>query len=237
MSYSFADDIAAWSRIPNLRLTVRSQRPDVVAKFAALYDLPLQAEQQTNTAAPAILTGVLLRNRSFRPSGHEGSIEFVVGRWCPPVPGRKLWAILSRHVQALRPVRLAALETLGEVLAPEDMADLLSDPRWTREASYHADLLEGETRLNDPALFEPLYVALCQGVQTAAAAAGRPVPPLPPCPLEGADIVTWDAAICPVLETLQQMDALVRSQTIPLWKRRVLGLVARLKAAYRVNRS
>lgn len=229
MPYSFADDIAAWAQIPNVRITVRSQRPDVVAKFAALYSLPLQADRQTNATAPAILTGVLLRNRKFRPTGHQGAIEFVVQRWCPEVPGRKLWAVLSRHVQMLRPVRLAALETLSGVLRPEDMGDLLADPRWTREASYHDDILEGVTRLNDPALFVPLYQALHTGATRAAEAAGRVLPDLPDCPPQGTDIAAWDAAICPVLETLQEMDAHVRRQTVPRWKRVAFSYLSKLK--------
>ncbi|WP_299031793.1 hypothetical protein [uncultured Sulfitobacter sp.] len=229
MPYSFADDIAAWSRIPNVRLTVRSQRPDVVAKFAALYGLPLKAELQANTSSPAILTGFLLRNRSFRPTGHQGAIEFVVQRWCPPVPGRKLWAVQARHVQALRPVRLAALDTLRAVLSPEDQADLFADPRWTREAPYHADILEGVMKLNDPTLFAPLYHALREGAEAAARVAGKPMPQLPDCPPEGADIATYDAAIFPVLETLQDMDAAVRQQTVPRWKRTAFAWASRLK--------
>lgn len=230
MSYSFAGDIAAWSRIPNVNMTVRSQRPDVVAKFAGLYDLPLSAERQSNTASPATLAGVLLRNRAFRPSGHQGAIEFVVQRWCPPVPGRKLWAVLSRHVQALRPVRLAALETLREVLSPQDQEDLFSDPRWTHEVFYHADILEGVTRLNDPVLFEPLYHALYEGVGAAAQAAGKSLPSLPPCPAADADIATWDRALCPLLETLQSMDAAVRRQTVPWWKRVAFAYLSKLRA-------
>lgn len=230
MPYSFADDIAAWARIPNVRLTVRSQRPDVVAKFATLYNLPLRAERRANTASSTILTGVLLRNREFRPTGHEGAIEFVVQRWCPPVPGRKLWAVLARHVLALRPVRLAAIETLREILPPEDQVDLFDDPHWTRETLYHADVLEGVTQLNDPTLFAPLYHALREGAQAAAHAAGKPLPPLPPCPQEGADITTWDAAICPVLETLQQMDAAVRHQTVPRWKRTAFAYLSHFKS-------
>lgn len=229
MHYSFADDLKAWATIPNLRLTVRSQKPNVVAKFAGFYDLPLEPEYQTNMASPAILTGVLLRNRTFRPTGHEGAIEFLVQRWCPPVPGRKLWAVLSRHVLALRPVRLKAIETLRQTLSLEDQEDLFADPRWTREVPYHEDILEGISQLDDPELFAPLYHALCAGVTAAAQAAGKPVPPLPPCPPDNADIATWDGAICTLLEMLKQMDACVRQNTIPAWKRAILTRLPRSK--------
>ena len=229
MSYTFADDIAAWARIPGVRLRVRGQRPDVVAKFADLYGLPLAADRQSNTAAPAILTGVLLRNRAFRPTGHAGAIEFVVQRWCPAIPGRKLWAVEARHIQKLRTVRQAALETLKAVLDPADMEDILSDPRWTREALYHDEVLSGVTRLNPPELFGPLYESLCAGVTAAAAAAGEDLPPLPARPDADADIATWDAAICPVLETLQRMDVRARQHGVPLWQRRVFAYLERLR--------
>lgn len=229
MRYSFAEDIAAWAQIPNVRLRVRGQRPDVVAKFADLYDHSLEAERTSNAASSAILTGVLLRNRRFRPDGHSGAIEFIVQRWCPPIPGRKLWAVLARHVHALRPQRLAALETLEAVLDPADMADILDDPRWRREALYHPEIAAGVTPLNDPALFRPLYDALVAGVDAAAQAAGVPPPDLPPRPAAGSDIATWDNAICPVLETLSQLDARVRSAVVPRWQRPLLNVAERLR--------
>lgn len=228
MPYRFADDIAAWAQIPNVRLIVRSQRPDVVAKFADIYGLDINAECQTNTASSAILIGVLLRNRSFRSTGHDGSIEFVVQRWCPPIPGRKLWSVLSRHVRALRPVCDATLETLCSVLPAQDVEDLLVDPRWMREAPYHADILEGVTQLNDPALFSPLFHALCSGVEVASQAVGIVAPDLPECPPEGSDIATWDAAICHVLKALIETDKKVRQATLPRWQQVGFDMLTRL---------
>ncbi|WP_205387870.1 hypothetical protein [Pseudosulfitobacter sp. DSM 107133] len=229
MPYSFADDIAAWAKIPNVRIRVRGQRPDVVAKFADFYGLPLKDDVQRNTASSAILTGFLLRNRAFRPTGHAGAIEFVVQRWCPPVPGRKLWAVLSRHVQALRPVRLAAVETLSAVLEAQDLADIMSDSRWIRELPYHEDIREGVTRLNDPAQFGPLFDALKSGVLSAASAAGTTPPDLPDRPPEGSDIETWDAALFVLLEALQALDAEVRHQSIPRWKRILMAYAPKLR--------
>jgi hypothetical protein len=229
MSYSFAEDIVMWSRIPNVRLRVRGQRPEVVAKFAQIYDLPLTSDLQSNTAASAVLTGVLLRNRTFRPTGHAGAIEFIVQRWCPKIPGRRLWAVQARHVQELRPVRVAALETLKEVLEPVDLADIMSDPRWSREALYHDEILEGVTKLNPPHLFAPLYDALRTGAETAAVAAGETCPALPERPDADADIFTWDAAICPLLETLQYMDHRVRQRSVPRWQRMAVSYAERLR--------
>lgn len=220
MSYSFAEGIAAWQAIPNVRVIVCSQRPDVVGKFSKIYGLPLESERQSNLASSATLIGVLLRNRALRPDGHAGAIEFIVQRWCPPVAGRKLWSVLSRHVQELRPVRDQVLETLRAQVPPDDLAELLTDPRWTREVPYHSDILAGITRLNDPLLFAPLYHALHQGIEAAATASKQPMPQLPSLP-ENADIAAWDGVICPLLTTLVELDELVRHQTIPLWQRRI----------------
>lgn len=64
MSYSFADDIAAWSRIPNLRLTVRSQRPT------------------TNSIDPSCPEGLKLRLRSKTPVRIAGAAVLVCCSAC-----------------------------------------------------------------------------------------------------------------------------------------------------------
>jgi len=106
---------------------------------------------------------------------------------------------------------------------------ILSDPRWTRETFYHEEVLEGVTKLNPPELFGPLYDSLRTGAAAAAAAAGETLPPFPECPGADADIFTWDAAICPVLETLQHMDTRARQKGIPLWQRRAFFYLERLR--------
>lgn len=223
MPYNFAEDIAAWAAIPNVRVRVRGQRPDVVAKFADLYGLPLQDASTSNASTSAALMGFLLRNRRFRPDGHAGSVEFVVQRWCPAVSGRKLWSVLARHVHQLRPVRDQVLQALRPVLEAEDMQDLLKDEGWHHEVQYHPDIQEGVTTLDDSERLAALHLALSSGVKAAAAGAGVPVPCTATGPEDKTSVEAWDDAICPVLETLLELDAQVRRQTIPAWQRRLLS--------------
>ena len=229
MPYSFADDIAAWAKIPNVRIIVRSQRPDVLAKFATLYDLDLEGERQSNVSSSPALIGFLMRNRKYRPNGHEGANEFIVQRWCPPVLSEKLWAVGTRHVQKLRKVSMRSLRVFKETLEPEDIEDLLTDPRWTDERLYHADIRKSVTGLNDPAYCVPLYEALCAGAVRACDKAGLP-PPECPAPLDqGASIQEWDAITIVVLEKLLAADAAVRTKVLPLWERQALRLVLKMR--------
>ena len=237
MSYSFADDIAAWSDIPNLRVIVRNQRPDVVAKFAEIYGLPLEGARQSNMASSPALIGFLLRNRHYRPSGHTAANEFIVQRWCPSIPSEKLWAVKAEHVRRLRKVNNRSLRIFKERLAPEDLEDLLVDPRWGSEKAYHNDLAKGVTRLNDRALCAPLYDAMCAGACAACKAAGLSAPVFPD-PL-GADaaVEEWDVIITTALETLLAADDTVRKQVVPRWKREALKLLLRLRKGHLVKRS
>jgi len=223
LPYSFADDIAAWKKIPNVRVIVRSQRPDVVSKFSDIYGVPLQAERHNNMASSPALVGFLMRNRTYRPNGHEAASEFVVQRWCPSIPSEKLWAVALRHIRKLRKVNAHTVAVLRETLREEDLEDLMTDPRWLDETPYHDDVLNGVTRLNDPSLCDDLYDSLCQGALAACESAKLPVPDLPP-PLSGEAIVQdWDRISVSVLEVLLDADAKVRGQVVPRWQRRVLS--------------
>lgn len=219
MPYGFADDIAAWAQIPNVRLTVRSMRPEVVSKFADTYAITLDNARQSNTASSPALIGFLLRNRKFRLNGHDAATEFIVQRWCPPVAGRKLWAIAPRHVHKLRPVVNHTIAVLRKTLPAKNMEELLTDPRWTSEKPYHDDILAGATKLDDPEACGPFYEALCEGARNACQAAGWSAPE---CPNMSGNVVTlqdWDDAISPVLETLLAADARARQLTVPQWQR------------------
>jgi hypothetical protein len=229
LSYSFADDIAAWAQIPNVRIIARSQRPDVVAKFADIYGVPLQAERQSNMASSPALIGFLMRNRSFRPSGHEAANEFVVQRWCPSIPSGKLWAVAVRHIQKLRGVNNRALKVFRDTLVSEDLEDLLVDPRWTDETPYHDDVMRGVTRLNDPTHCAALYDALCVGALAACESAKSPKPDLPAPLGQDASVQEWDSILVPVLETLLAADSKVREQGVPSWQRRAISYLRKVR--------
>lgn len=229
MPFSFADDIAAWSRIPNLRIIVRNQRPDVVAKFADIYGLPLKGARQSNMASSPALIGFLMRNRQFRPNGHQAANEFIVQRWCPSISSEKLWAIKTEHVHKLRAVNNRSLRLFEEILAPEDLEDLLVDPRWRSEQPYHEDLVKGVSKLNDRRLCAPLYDALCSGALGASKAAGRASPDFPDPLGADASAKEWDAIITPVFETLLAADEDVRKQVVPLWRRNAFKLFLMLR--------
>lgn len=230
MSYNFAESIAVWAQIPNVRVIVRNQRPDVVSKFAGIYGLPLHAERQSNVASSPALTGFLHRNRKFRQSAHAAENEFIVQRWCPSVPGEKLWAVKAHHIRKLREVNNRSLRIFKDILPAEDLDDLLVDPRWGSEQPYHEDISKGVTRLNDRALCGPLYGALCAGAAAACTSAGLPVPVFPDPLGPAADANEWDTIISPVLETLLAADEDVRKKVVPLWQRKALEMFLKLRS-------
>ncbi|MBK5932908.1 hypothetical protein C8N32_1219 [Rhodovulum imhoffii] len=208
MPYRFGALLTRWARIPNLSLRVRPARPDAVARFAADFGLPLVGGG-CNAASPAALLGFLLRNRRFRPSAHASQAEFVVQRWCPPVPGR-LWALRAEDVRALRPVVAETREMLCRLLPAEDLDILMADPRWTREEPYHRAILSGISVLDDPQDLPHLHMALAEGLCAACAAAGRPVPDLPAAPSQSAPLAQWDRALAAQMAALLEADRIVR---------------------------
>ena len=228
MNYAFGQDVATWAKIPNVRVIVRSMRPDVIAAFSDLYDLRLKDDQRHNTASPAALIGFLMRNRHFRPTGHEASTEFVVQRWCSfGADEAKLWALGPRQIRSLRPVASETLKQLQTVMTPEDFETLLADPRWESETPYHSDIIAGLTRLDDPEGAAALYGGLCKGLKKAIEAAGLSLPDCPSPPKSPVYAHDWDTAIATVLEMLLWADEYERHNTVPFWHRKLasyLGL-------------
>ena len=211
MPYRFAEELELWSRIPNVRLRLAPARPDAVARFAAWQGVTLPPAPVGNASSPPALLGVLLRHRRLRPTGHEAAVEFVVQRWCPPVPGRRPWAVLPRHVHALRPVAESTWASLRRLVPAEDLALFRDDPRWTQEKPYHPDIRAGISRLNDPAQLAALHAALATGLARLAEAEGSVPPVPPPCPGPEADIAAWDAALLGMLDALVAADARLRA--------------------------
>lgn len=212
MPYRFGMQLEEWARIPNVRLRIGRSRPDVVGRFSDSYGLQLPSGPVSNSSASPALVGLLLRNRKFRPSGHESSVEFVVQRWCPPVTGQKLWAVRARHVQQLRPLVAENWEALQRVASEEELADLRRDARWLQEKPYHAAINAGPTDLEVRSELAGLYEGLVAGLAQASATAGMAVPTVPGCPAETTALESWDAALCLILEALLEADRRVREQ-------------------------
>lgn len=217
LPYDFGLDLEAWARIPNLQLRLAAARPDVVRKFSGFYGVDLPGAPGGNSSSPPALIGFLLRNRAFRPSGHDASTEFVVQRWCPPLPGRKPWAVAPPQVRALRPVVARNRAALQRIASEEEQRDIFADVRWQAERPYHAEILLGLSVLDDRAEMAALQAALREGAARACAAAGMALPALPGCPSAVADLAQWDAALRPPLEALLAADrSLRRAQGAPV---------------------
>ena len=229
LPYEFGPVLERWSTIPNLRLRLGNARPDVVAKFSEFYGVDLPNALSSNTSSPPALIGFLLRNRQFRSSGHDASTEFIFQRWCPPVEGRKPWAIRARHVWQLRPMVQRNRAALQRIASEAELADIFSDARWTDESRYHGALREGVSALDDRTEMAGLRESLLEGLHRACAAVGRPMPAVPDCPGEGASTREWDDMFCPLMEALLRADLAVREVQ---GGRELRGLKARMMRSF-----
>lgn len=228
MPYRFGLELEAWSRIPNVHVRFAWAQPDAVAQFAQWQGVDLQPALTRNASSSPPLVGVLLRHRHLRQNGHAASTEFVVQRWCPPVGGGRLWAVMARHVHLLRPVMRENLAALRRIATDDAMRAICDDPRWLDESRYHAEILAGVSPLNDPAQLAELYASLVAGILRMAEVADYPVPDIPPCPKAQDDLTEWDAVLVAMIEALLRGDSALRNRrwqgAIPAW----LGLRARV---------
>lgn len=222
LPYSFGTDLEAWSHIPGVRLQVGRSRPDVVNRFQATYDVSLPKVAARNSALPPSMVGVLLRNPALRPTAHDASIEFIFQRWCPPVPGRRLWAIRARHVHAMRPVVDENFAALQRCLSEEQFEDLKQEPRWLQEKPYHEAINAGESPLDDRSELPGFYEALMHGLRVASDTTGLQTGDLPACPDVSADLSEWDAVLVALLQRLRHLDEQAR---VPSRGRKLLQLV------------
>ncbi len=206
LSYNFGTLIQDWAKIPNLKLHVRGTRPDVVRKFASLYDLDLADGGIRNASSPAALIGFLLRNRKYRSSGHDAAVEFIFQRWCPNIDARKPWTVQARHVHRLRDTTATNLMALRQTLTTEDLDDVLQDHGWLQEKPYHAAIREGVSTLEDPDELVALYHALTRGIMNASSATQMQPPAIPECPDASVSVTQWDAVISSLLDHLLALD-------------------------------
>ena len=210
LPYSFGFDLEKWAAIPNVRLRIANSRPDVIKHFSRFYGVDLSHAEVSNASSSPALIGLLLRNRQFRPDGHNSSTEFVVQRWCPPVGGPKLWALGVRHVLALRGNSVRNRNALLNVLDVKTRVEIEADPRWMEEKPYHPAILAGPSCLDDRDELATLWTALRTGVERVSEAAGVAVPNLPELPAASASIEAWDASVLPALVALLDADRTLR---------------------------
>lgn len=213
LPYSFGEDLEAWSRIPNVRVRFAWAQPDAVTQFAQWYGVDLAPALTRNASSSPALVGLLLRHRRLRPNGHEAATEFVVQRWCPPVEGRRLWAVMARHVHALRPTTQKNLAALRRTASDEAMRQVCEDRRWLDEPRHHAEILAGVSPLNDPAQLAGLYGSFVQGLERLAEASGDAPPEVPPCPAADAELAEWDRVLVEMLDKVLARDGALRDRT------------------------
>jgi hypothetical protein len=218
LPYEFADNLQRWARIPNLNLHVRRSRPDVVHKFSQLSGAELQERSSGNVSSPASLIGFMLRNRRFRETPHDARAEFIFQRWCPEVPGNRLWALTPPHVRSMRPVTRHSRELLAKILKPEDRTDVFADPRWTSEEPYHDAIRSGISVLDNPTDLPSLHASLGAGIAAAWAAAGRKGPDLPDALRDTDPVAAWDGILNEMFDHLIKADARVRRAHALRWK-------------------
>lgn len=195
-----------WAAIPNVALRVQSTRPDVIAKFAALHGLDLpRPRAASNSQASAALVGLMLRHRGLRPGPHNSRLDFIVQRWCPPVAGPSLWAVMARHRARLAPSIAANRAALARALRPDDLADVLAGGGWDGADGAAHRLPTAAPVLHRRDLARALCAALAQGV--ARAEAGQPAPALPDPPAPGAMLGVIDAQALALVARLRDADA------------------------------
>ncbi|WP_161793871.1 hypothetical protein [Jannaschia aquimarina] len=218
LPFTFGTDLERWSAIPGVRIRFGRSQPDVVARFAGLYGLDLSTGIDSNRSVPAALIEILLRNRHLRPSGHGPVVDFAFGRWCPPAQGERPWAIEPRHGERLRHVLERERAALLRIGSEDEKADLLADPSWTETSpSLRTPFIPGVDRCS-PEAFRTLCHSLDAGLSAAARAARKRLPPLPPAPTHArATGSEWDEAIVARLDTLTELDALIRRPSV--WTR------------------
>lgn len=212
LAYSFGADLKAWAEIPNVRVRFAWAQPDVVAHFSKTFDVTLPVTQQSNVSSSPPLIGLLRRYRRLRPTGHDANVEFVVQRWCPPVAGRRLWAVTPRHIPIFRKIAEDTVEALRSIASDDEMQAVCDDPRWFSFDRFEDEIAAGVSPMNDPVQLAGLYASLKTGLDQANEAARLP-PVTPPAPLSlDATVQEWDKVLLVLLEALLEADEIVRKR-------------------------
>lgn len=220
MPYTLGAALSRWAALPNTDLRL-GLGEDVPAGFESAYGVTLpRPARGTQGPLPPALLGFLLRNRRYRADARDTRVQEVFRRWCSVADAPRPWAVLPRHLSALRAATRADLDALF-ALIPEEAGDTLraQDSRWAVAADpYEPLFLRGRTPLDDPEDLARLYRGLVQGLGAVAEAAGKPVPPLHPVLATRASVHSWDVAVSGALEHLMTLDAEARRG------RRIFGL-------------
>lgn len=212
LPYVLGSQLARWAALDNTRLDIHASG-DVLAAFSGSHGVDLPRPAQVNASMPPALIGFLLRNRRYREDAHSSATDFIVQRWCRIDDAPRAWAILPRHVPAIRQATRAEVETLFSLM-PEARAEAArrGNPRWISDEPYHDRLVAGRSRLDRPEELAQLYRALCRGVALAAEAAGRAAPQLQPVLSVRASVQAWDVAVARALEHLIAFDTEIRTR-------------------------
>ncbi|WGT48837.1 hypothetical protein [Thioclava nitratireducens] len=148
--YSFGADLAAWVRIPNVRLQVAPAGHDAVACTDALFQTSSQPSRQRHRTGSAAQIGFLLRNRRFRPDTHRAEIEFLLQRCLAAGPMlRRAWAIAPHHVETLQEIAQTQRQKLERVLPATQAEAICDDPFWASPYPYHPEIEKGPAQLDD----------------------------------------------------------------------------------------
>ncbi|MBT51954.1 MAG: hypothetical protein CMF72_00770 [Mameliella sp.] len=212
MPYTLGAALTRWTALPGVLLKL-GLTDDVLTAFEGAYGTTLpRPARGTDGALPPALLGFLLRNRRYRADAADTAAEEVFRRWCHVEDAPRPWAVLPRHLSALREATGGDLDRLF-ALIPEAEAETLRvrDPRWMVSADpYETLFLRGRAPLDDPEELAQLYQALVRGVGAVAEAAGKRVPPLQPVLATRASVHTWDVAVARALEHLVLLDTAQR---------------------------
>ncbi|NVJ64328.1 MAG: hypothetical protein HWD84_08890, partial [Flavobacteriaceae bacterium] len=212
LSYRLGSALLDWAALPGVRLDL-DLGGDAVAGFAARHGLNLprqDAARRRNAALPPALVGFLLRNRRFRPTGHDSAVDFTFQRWCEMPEGTpRLWALAPRHVASLRAPLRAEVDRLLELVPKEEARVALgARPGWRDERIYAEMLNSGPSRVHVAEEQAELHAALLAGVAAVCAALGCQPPALPAFPrLRGTSHADRDGPMALVLEALTGLDA------------------------------
>lgn len=209
MRYRFGAVLQRWAAQPGVHLSVFDAKRDAVQAFANSYGFTLNPPVVRNSGASTALIGFLFRNRRFRRTAHDSMAEFVVQRWCPPVPGAAPWALTVPDVQEVRGDTVRDVRLLLSLFDPAEAERIAGDPFWMTEVAYHPRIAAGTPGLRDPSGPPALFVSLCEGVQAVSKALGRRVV-LPPKPGAQAGLEDWDGVLGQLMEMLLESDRQLR---------------------------
>ena len=132
--WNMSEHLGQWADQLGGHLTVRPAGKDV---FEGLNDFVCakpeaqlkSIDKGTNQSSPRALLRVLFRNRHLRPSAHDGSIEFVLSRWCDFSGLAPAWAVTPNALSMLAKRYDPIIKSFFDAF-PDCAARCENDPNW-----------------------------------------------------------------------------------------------------------